>query len=116
MLESRTVGPIVRRTPLVTAPLASAPDRIEAYCVTLGPAQRSGSHLHVGGVTGYVVSGTIIFALDGAPERRLRAGDGFYEPPGRRVERFDNASTTTEAVFIAFYPLTGAMPLVTFVP
>jgi quercetin dioxygenase-like cupin family protein len=87
-------------------------DRIEAYRITLPPAQRAGRHFHSGGVVGYVVEGDILFEIEGQPATRLHKGSVFYEPPDAVIARFDNASDTATATFIAFYPLTGNQALI----
>jgi hypothetical protein len=33
----------------------------------------------------------------------IKAGDGFFEPAGVTIERFDNASSTEPAEIVAYY-------------
>ncbi len=87
-------------------------DRVEAHRIALWPAQQTGRPTHPGGVVGYVVDGDITFEIDGRPAATLRRGDAFYEPPGATIARFDNASDSAEATFIAFYPLSGDQALI----
>jgi quercetin dioxygenase-like cupin family protein len=100
---------------LLTGLLNAHIDRIESYRITLQPAQRTGYHFHPGGVVGYVVEGDILYEIEGQPATRLQAGSVFYEPPGVVIARFDNASDTAPATFIAFYPLIGKQALITMV-
>jgi len=102
----------IRRTALLAHQLDAAPDRVEAYRVELPPGTPAGPHRHPGAVTGYVESGLIAFERDGQPARELHPGDVFVEPAEEIIRRFDNASASEPAVFIAFYLLTGDQPLI----
>lgn len=97
----------VARVHLLTGSFDAHIDRVEVHRITLQPAQQAGRHSHPGGVVGYVVDGDILFEIDGQPATRLHNGSVFYEPPGIVIVRFDNASDTATATFIAFYPLAG---------
>jgi len=46
-----------------------------------------------------VSKGAISYQIAGQPPVLLRAGDAFYEPVGRNIVHFDNASKTEEAIF-----------------
>ena len=50
--------------------------------VTVPPGPGSPSHRHSGFVLGYVLEGEFRFGTSEQPERVLKAGDVFYEPPG----------------------------------
>jgi quercetin dioxygenase-like cupin family protein len=54
----------------------------EFVSVTMAPGPGYSPHRHNGFVLGYVIDGAFRFAIDGQPERVLRAGEAFYEPPG----------------------------------
>lgn len=113
MAQNIPVSPSpIAREHLLTGGFDAQIDRIEAHRVVLRPAQRAGRHLHPGGVMGYVVDGEITFQIEGQPAMALRGGSAFYEPPGATIERFDNASNSAPATFIAFYPLSGNQPLI----
>ena len=104
-------GSTIVREHLVTGDLTGTePDRVEIYQITMPPGAAAGVHTHPGGVVGHVVGGRIIFEPEGRPARELAPGDGFFEPPGATVLRFDNASTDEPATFVACYPLTGDQP------
>ncbi|GLW64554.1 cupin [Actinomadura rubrobrunea] len=108
-------GSSIVREHMVTGDLTGAGDRIdrvELYQITMPPGQAAGVHTHPGGVVGHVIRGRIIFELEGRPAQELSAGSGFFEPPGAIVHRFDNASTTEPATFVACYTLTGDQPLI----
>jgi quercetin dioxygenase-like cupin family protein len=104
-------GGIVREH-LLTGLFDSHIDRVEAHRITLQPTQQAGRHSHPGGVVGYVEDGDILFEIDGQPATRLHKGSVFYEPPGAVISHFDNASDTTTAIFIAFYPLADNQALI----
>ena len=66
--------------------------------VTYRPAQVSASHQHPGPTFGYVVKGSIKWAIDGQPAKTLTAGQTFFEPLGSVHSTSANASTTEPAV------------------
>lgn len=63
-------------------------------------------HLHPCPVFGYVVSGNLLFQIDGQASQYMKAGDVFYEPKNQPIAHFDNASATNELILIAYYLLT----------
>ncbi|QGV77530.1 cupin domain-containing protein [Streptomyces ficellus] len=112
-------GHAVSRDHLVTGDLAAraAPaERMEMHRVTLPPGTVAGRHTHPGGVAGYVTEGRVVFELEGRPACELGAGSAFFEPPGATVLRFDNASDSLPATFVAWYPLAGDEPLLQPLP
>lgn len=61
------------------------PENAEAMTMTVElPPGDPGTppHRHSGPVFGYVTEGTIVFELEGEPERLIRAGEAFWEPGG----------------------------------
>jgi quercetin dioxygenase-like cupin family protein len=99
--------PNIQRKALLTAALeqAKSVERIEIQQIELGPGQTVGLHRHPCPVVGYVAAGVIDYQIEGEPAQRLQAGSAFYEPAEVPVARFDNASTTKPATFVAFYLL-----------
>jgi quercetin dioxygenase-like cupin family protein len=97
----------IERKALLTAVMngANPVARVEIKEIELKAAQRTGLHRHPCAVVGYVADGAIVFQIEGEPENTLKCGDAFYEPVNVRVARFDNASETAPAKFIAFYLL-----------
>lgn len=63
-------------------------------------------HLHPCPVFRYVVSGNLLFQIDGQTSQYMKAGDVFYEPKNQPIAHFDNASATNELILIAYYLLT----------
>jgi quercetin dioxygenase-like cupin family protein len=105
----------ISRQHLLTAEVMGHLDRVEAHQVRLSPGQQLGCHVHPGGVFGCVVDGGISLQIEGQPASEFRAGSVFYEPPGARIGRVDNLSSSEPATFVAYYPLTGDQPLIEFV-
>src|SRR5579862_8550989 len=58
------------------------------------PGKHGTPHKHPGFVLGYVIEGEFRFQITGEPERILRAGDIFYEPPGVTHLISESASAT----------------------
>jgi quercetin dioxygenase-like cupin family protein len=54
---------------------------------------------------GYIADGAIAFQIEGQLAKILKQGDAFHEPVNARMMRFDNASDSAPATFIAFYLL-----------
>jgi quercetin dioxygenase-like cupin family protein len=71
--------------------------------VTMAEGQAAPRHLHPCPVVGYVVSGSILFQVEGEAARILKAGDAFYEPRNKTILHFDNASKEKPLTFVAFY-------------
>lgn len=71
--------------------------------VTIPKATDAGKHLHPCPVVGYIVSGHVLFQVEGEDKKILNPGDAFYEPKNKTILHFDNASGEEPLVFIAFY-------------
>ena len=95
------------RIPLLTALLnpAVSTTQVEVKQINFKPGQATGLHLHPCPVIGYIITGTVLFQVEGKPTQTLQAGDAFFEPPKMRILHFDNASATEPMTFIAFYLL-----------
>ena len=88
-------------------------NRVDVRRITLAPGQKGGRHLHPGPVVGYIASGTAVCQVEGEPAELLPVGSAFYEPAGRTIAEFGNASDVTPLTFIAFYLLDGEQELIT---
>jgi quercetin dioxygenase-like cupin family protein len=106
MTHEHPSNEIVRKE-LLTAVIAGQKDvaRVEIRQIDLAPSQQTGLHSHPCPVVGYVVSGTIRFQVAGEALQLLSAGSAFFEPTGRRIAHFDNASAEAPARFVAVYLL-----------
>ena len=51
-------------------------------------------HLHPCPVFGYVVSGNLLFQIDGQASQYMKAGDVLYEPKNQTIAHFDNDCAT----------------------
>jgi quercetin dioxygenase-like cupin family protein len=71
--------------------------------IRFAPGQPSGLHRHAMSTVGVVTAGTFVFQRDGEEACILRTGDGFFEPAGHTMLRFDNASDTEPAEIVCFY-------------
>jgi quercetin dioxygenase-like cupin family protein len=76
--------------------------KIEVGDFHLTGGQAAPVHTHAAPAFGYVSKGSIVYQVEGQPQRVLNAGDAFYEPAGPRILHFDNASQTDEVVFTDF--------------
>ena len=63
----------------------------------------AGKPLHPCPVVGYIVSGKVLFQVEGDEKKILNQGEAFYEPKNKTILHFDNASEEETLVFIAFY-------------
>lgn len=81
--------------------------------ITLDPGITAGRHLHPCAVVGFIASGTAFYQVEGEAAQRLDEGSAFYEPAGKVIVDFGNASDTEPMTFIAFYLLDGDQELIT---
>ena len=94
----------ISRVPLASLELDPAPlSRVKVVRLEFEPGQATGLHLHPMPVLGYVAEGAFLVQPEGEETRRYRAGEVVLEPAGKRMLRFDNASTDQPAVLIATY-------------
>jgi quercetin dioxygenase-like cupin family protein len=84
---------------------SSAVARVHVSRVDLAPGRATGLHRHPCDVIGYVVTGRIWFQPADRAETLLTAGDAFHEAALATIIRFDNASDTEPAAFVACYLL-----------
>lgn len=73
----------------VRLPEPKATQRVEVRLIRMAPGHPAGAHVHNGPVFGNIVTGSVVYQVDGEPETILNAGDVFYEPEGARIMRFD---------------------------
>jgi quercetin dioxygenase-like cupin family protein len=80
--------------------------RVQAIRVDYEPAGFTrGTHRHPAGAYVYVLDGSVIFKVDGDEPVVLKAGDGFFEPPGALHAVSRNASQDDPASLLAFFVL-----------
>lgn len=70
--------------------------------IELLPGASAPPHQHPGMVTGYVISGSLNFQVEGEPLLHLKAGDTFFEVPGSKHLVAHNPDKSEKTVIIAF--------------
>jgi quercetin dioxygenase-like cupin family protein len=105
MLMTSRFPPLTREPVLSEVlPAANPPVRlIKGARIRFAPGQPTGLHRHPMSTVGVVTEGRFAFQREGEEARVLRAGDGFFEPAGQTILRFDNASSTEPAEIVAYY-------------
>jgi quercetin dioxygenase-like cupin family protein len=94
----------VRRT-LLTASIEGqrTVGRVEVREIDISANQKPGAHIHPCPVVSNIVTGTILFQVEGQPVQVLEAGDVFFEPANTKIVKF--ATTDQPAQFIAYFLL-----------
>jgi quercetin dioxygenase-like cupin family protein len=107
---------IVRR-PLLAADLNHKNvTRVDVREIVFEPGRATGLHRHPCPVFGYVAEGEAVLEVQGEPVQKLPAGSAFYEPAGKVIARFDNASPCEKMRFICYYLLEGKQELIEMLP
>jgi quercetin dioxygenase-like cupin family protein len=88
--------------------------KIEAATFYFQRGQLAPIHFHEAPAIGYIAKGAILYQVEGETPQLLKEGDAFYEPVGRRIVHFDNASTTQDAVFVDFNLQRQGDPFIVF--
>ncbi|MET7283885.1 cupin domain-containing protein [Kribbella sp. NPDC005582] len=85
--------------------------------ITLAPGDPGAPpHRHPGPVFGYVISGEVLFELEGQAPRILKAGDGLAEPGGDVIHlQGANNSADNEAQFVVTMLAEPGTPILTMV-
>jgi quercetin dioxygenase-like cupin family protein len=91
------------RKDLLNAMVGQKVSVVEIREVTMPEGAVAPKHLHPCAVVGYVVSGSVLFQVEGEEARVLKEGDAFYEPRNKTILHFDNASKEKPLTFVAFY-------------
>jgi quercetin dioxygenase-like cupin family protein len=81
----------------VRLPAVKATDRVQVREIRILPSQPAGLHVHNGPVFGNIVTGSVVYQVEGQPAAILRPGDVFYEPEGGRIARFDAQKTASRS-------------------
>ncbi|WP_223628983.1 cupin domain-containing protein [Microbacterium sp. EST19A] len=106
-------------TTLASVEGANIPDPAEAMTILVevpagGPGTRP--HRHSGPAFGYVIEGEMVFELEGAPARVVRAGETFWEPGGDVIHYQDgnNLDDAVTRFVVTMFGVPGE-PMLTFV-
>jgi quercetin dioxygenase-like cupin family protein len=102
-------APAMKRTLLLKEDLALPGQELVQALVDLPSGVRSGRHTHPGEEAGYVLDGTLILAVEGKPQRTLKAGDTFFVEK-THVHETINASAAP-AKILATYTVEKGKPL-----
>ena len=88
--------------------------KVEAGNFYFKKGQLAPIHTHAAPAIGYIAKGAILYQVEGETPQLLKKGDAFYEPVGRRIVHFDNASTTEDAIFVDFNLQRDGEPFIVF--
>jgi len=86
--------------------------RVDVREIVFEPGQETGLHKHPCPVFGYIAEGEAVLEVQGEPAQKLPDGSAFYEPAGKVIVRFDNASPCEKMRFICYYLLEGKQELI----
>lgn len=102
--EHDAAPPISRDMVLdVRLPAVKPTARVEVRRIHLEPGVAPGFHTHNGPVFGSVISGSVVYQIEGETETVLRPGDVFYEPEDVPIARFD--ATEEGVTFLGYFLL-----------
>ncbi|MET4083935.1 quercetin dioxygenase-like cupin family protein [Pedobacter sp. UYP30] len=105
------------RKELLTADIGSRViKKVDVKEIKFRPGQQTGLHRHPCPVISYIVSGAVLFQVEGDTLKTLKAGDVAFEPADKRIIRFDNASKTKPLVFIPYYLINNEKVLIEMLP
>jgi quercetin dioxygenase-like cupin family protein len=101
----------MKRTVLLKEDLAMPGHEVVPAIVALPNGARSGRHTHPGEEVGSMLEGTIILAVEGKPQRTLKAGDTFFVEKARLHETINESGAP--AKILATYMVEKVKPLAT---
>lgn len=90
--------------------------KVEIKKVVIPVNGKAEYHLHPCPVVGHIVSGTLLFQIEGEKPQLIKAGEAFYEPKNKPILHFDNASDSESLVFIAYYLIEECEDLIVLLP
>ena len=82
---------------------------------TLPPGSLIGYHTHPGDEAGYVLKGSLIWKVQGQPDRVLKAGDSFFNPRGA-VHSVAAVPGSTGGTAVSTWIVDKGVPMSTPVP
>jgi quercetin dioxygenase-like cupin family protein len=103
-----TSAPNVKRAVLQRVEVPGSNHEVTVALLDVGPNTRIGRHAHPGAVTGVVLDGAYTIALDGQPERALKAGESVSIPSGVVHDEWTEAGP---ARLLVVYTLEKGKPL-----
>jgi quercetin dioxygenase-like cupin family protein len=105
--------PAITRTVLQRADLTNPGHEAVTARADFPVGGSTGKHTHPGDEVSYVLTGTIILEIDGAPAKTLKAGEVFFVPAGK-VHNATAANGT--ATVVANYLVETGKPMTAAVP
>jgi quercetin dioxygenase-like cupin family protein len=98
---------MVDRKPLGIYPLTDGRivAQVEVQRLTLPPGGKTGLHRHPCPVISFVLEGSVTVQVLGEEPHTFTVGQTVFEPADTTIQRFDNASDSAPAIFIATYLL-----------
>ncbi len=100
----------VKRTIISKIEVPGSSYEVITALLEIAPGFKAGRHLHPGIVNGYVTEGEFWLALDGQPEKTLKAGESAFVPD--RAIHNEGASGTTTTKAIVTYVVEKGQPMV----
>lgn len=98
--------PPLKREPLLEEELPAANPvvrLIKGARTKFAPGQPTGLHRHPVSTVGVVTAKSFVLEVEGRPVQLLKTGDSFFEPAGRTIVKFDNASASEPVEIVCFY-------------
>jgi len=90
--------------------------KVDVREIDFHPGQKTGYHKHPCPVLSYIISGTVLFQVEGDTLKTLKAGDVLFEPANTPIVHYDNASQTEPLKFIAYYLINKEQVLIEMLP
>lgn len=91
------------RENLLTHIIPSSAEVLSVQTVKIPKGVQSPLHLHPGDVVGYILSGKVLFQIQGQKPEILEKGQVFLEPANTQIPHFDNISESEDLIFLALY-------------
>ena len=115
-MNTRSQNKIVRKE-IYTANIGGRViKKVDVREIKLSPGQKTWPHKHPCPVVSYIVSGSVLFQVEGDSLQTLKAGEVVYEPADTPILRFDNASSTKPLIFIPYYLINDEKELIEKLP
>jgi quercetin dioxygenase-like cupin family protein len=90
--------------------------KVDVREIDFHPGQKTGYHKHPCPVVSYIVSGTVLFQVEGDTLKTFKAGDVLFEPANTPIVHYDNASQTEPLKFMVYYLINKEKVLIEMLP
>jgi quercetin dioxygenase-like cupin family protein len=116
-IAQQTTAPVqpspVKRTPIGKVEVPGSNYEVITAVVELQPGFKAGRHTHPGSVMGQVIEGELMIAIEGQPEKIVKAGQSVEVPDGAIHD--EGPVGLNPVKIIAVYVVEKGKPLVTLV-